>query len=44
VLEVKLELIYCELISNIFKEIESQLILRYFKRSDSLLINSVKTI
>ncbi len=44
VLEIKLKLIYCKLINNIFKEIESQLILRCFKRSDDLLINSVKII
>ncbi len=43
VLEIKLKLIYYELINNIFKEIKHQLILRYFRRSDSYLINFVKT-
>ncbi len=44
VLEVKLGLIYYELISNIFKEIGPRLILRCFGRSDGLPINPVKTI
>jgi len=41
---LRLGLINSELISNVFKEIEPQLILRCFGRSNGLLINPVKTI